>query len=349
VSLNSQLDAGRLRRLTTWWRGRDADASRSGVVELFRAAAASELLSPPLPVAGRTASRWAELAWWGTTELSLARLVEGHTDAVAILAELDGPPVPATTTSAVWAAEPPGAGVDAKPSADGWELAGTKAWCSGASICDTALLTATAPDGPRLLLADLHAPGVTRPPRRWHGAGMAASDTETVDFAAVPALAVGGPGAYLDRPGFWIGGIGVAAVWFGGAAAVARPLRAAAADGRAGPHALAHLGRVSVLLSSSEALLLQAARTVDDAPAADHERLAHTVRSAVADAAAEVIDRVGRALGPGPLATDAEHAQRVADLTVYLRQHHAERDLARLGELDGADAADASDTADGAS
>jgi hypothetical protein len=45
---------------------------------------------------------------------------------------------------------------------------------------------------------------------------------------------------------------------------------------------------------------------------------------------------VGRALGPAPLATDREHAQRVADLTVYLRQHHAERDLARLGELDGA-------------
>jgi hypothetical protein len=37
---------------------------------------------------------------------------------------------------------------------------------------------------------------------------------------------------------------------------------------------------------------------------------------------------------------DEEHARRVADLQVYVRQHHAERDSARLGGLlrDGEDA-----------
>ena len=30
---------------------------------------------------------------------------------------------------------------------------------------------------------------------------------------------------------------------------------------------------------------------------------------------------------------DPVHAARVADLTLYLRQHHAERDLAALGRL----------------
>ena len=39
-----------------------------------------------------------------------------------------------------------------------------------------------------------------------------------------------------------------------------------------------------------------------------------------------------RALGAGPLSHDAAHSRAVADLTVYLRQHHAEKDLARLGE-----------------
>jgi alkylation response protein AidB-like acyl-CoA dehydrogenase len=38
-------------------------------------------------------------------------------------------------------------------------------------------------------------------------------------------------------------------------------------------------------------------------------------------------------LGPRPLATDATHSRRVTDLTVYLRQSHAERDLAVLGNL----------------
>jgi hypothetical protein len=43
------------------------------------------------------------------------------------------------------------------------------------------------------------------------------------------------------------------------------------------------------------------------------------------------MNRVGRALGAGPLGHDEAHSRRVADLTVYLRQHHAERDLAEIG------------------
>ncbi|HSP36725.1 MAG TPA: acyl-CoA dehydrogenase [Frankiaceae bacterium] len=327
--------------LRRWWQAQrrsDAapdQASPETVARTFHAAVRDGILEMPLPGSGQTSQRWAQLSWWGGTDLSVARLVEGHVDAVAILAELAGPALPAGTSSAVWAAEPPGAGVEAKPTGDGWDLSGTKAWCSGASSCDTALLTATTPAGSQLFVVDLGADGIVRQPRSWRNAGMAASDTESVEFAVVPATAVGPPGSYLSRPGFWIGGIGVAAVWWGGAAAVARPLRAAAAADRAGPHALAHLGRIRTLLDSCAALLESAAQAVDREPRADHEALAVSVRSAVADAASEVLDRVGRALGPAPLAAAGEHAQRVADLTVYLRQHHAERDLARLGELDG--------------
>ena len=39
------------------------------------------------------------------------------------------------------------------------------------------------------------------------------------------------------------------------------------------------------------------------------------------------VSRTGRGLGPGPLCHDGGHAQRVADLTTYIRQSHAERDL----------------------
>jgi hypothetical protein len=45
-----------------------------------------------------------------------------------------------------------------------------------------------------------------------------------------------------------------------------------------------------------------------------------------------VLRRTGRALGAGPLSHDKEHSRAVADLTVYLRQHHAEHGFARLGE-----------------
>ncbi len=57
------------------------------------------------------------------------------------------------------------------------------------------------------------------------------------------------------------------------------------------------------------------------------------VRAAVERSATETLERVGRALGAGPLCHDRAHARRVADLTVYLRQSHAESDLEALGRL----------------
>ena len=65
------------------------------------------------------------------------------------------------------------------------------------------------------------------------------------------------------------------------------------------------------------------------------ELLARRVRAVVEHAVDEAITRTGRALGAGPLCQDGRHAQRVADLTVYVRQSHAERDLAELGRLAG--------------
>jgi hypothetical protein len=58
---------------------------------------------------------------------------------------------------------------------------------------------------------------------------------------------------------------------------------------------------------------------------------AKRVRATVARACEDVLTRAGHALGPAPLARDARHAKRVADLQLYLRQQHAERDDASLG------------------
>ncbi len=48
--------------------------------------------------------------------------------------------------------------------------------------------------------------------------------------------------------------------------------------------------------------------------------------------AREVLDRVPRMLGAGPLSQDERLARALADLGIYLRQHHGERDHAALGE-----------------
>jgi hypothetical protein len=154
-------------------------------------------------------------------------------------------------------------------------------------------------------------------------------------FTDLPAQEVGGPGAYVRRPGFAHGGIGVAACWYGGAVAASRVLREAAAL-RAEPHTDAHLGAVDVQLYAAGVLLAQAAAEIDLDPSDERggARLrAMRVRAFVESACAAVLDHVGRATGAGPLCHDARHARNAADLAVYIRQHHAERDLAGLGAL----------------
>jgi hypothetical protein len=102
------------------------------------------------------------------------------------------------------------------------------------------------------------------------------------------------------------------------------------------PHALAHLGAVEVALSSAREALERAAWEIDADPLDRKQQAAMRalrVRSLVAEVAGEVLDRTGRALGAGPLSRDEAHSRRFADLTVYLRQHHAERELAALGAM----------------
>ena len=46
-----------------------------------------------------------------------------------------------------------------------------------------------------------------------------------------------------------------------------------------------------------------------------------------------VMDRVGLALGAAPFCKDPEFAQRIADLTVFIRQTHGAFDLEQIGQL----------------
>jgi hypothetical protein len=57
------------------------------------------------------------------------------------------------------------------------------------------------------------------------------------------------------------------------------------------------------------------------------------VRATVERGCDEVLARTGRATGAAPLCQDEAHGRRVADLTAYLRQSHAEADLAAAGAL----------------
>ena len=314
--------------------GEGTPAAWQRTAAAFVSAVESGALDVPPPGSGFTKERWAAFADLAADDLSLARLGEGHADAVAILAELGGPPPLPASRWGVWAANPPGPNVTVSRRGGTWVLNGTKQYCSGARVCTHALVTARFDDEERLFA--VAAEGLEPRAGSWPATGMAGSDTLDIGFPGVTGEPVGPPGGYTSRPGFSHGGAGVAACWYGGARGVARALLRAAAKRDIGPHALAHLGAVDIALHTARAALGRAAEEIDADPGdrgGEGPVRALRVRALIEAAAADVLARTGRALGAGPLSHDEAHSRAVADLTVYLRQHHAERDLARLGAL----------------
>lgn len=278
---------------------------------------------------GQTRQLWELLATTASADLTVARVLDPHLDALGIRAQAGLDPDPSHTWG-VYAAEGPGSKVTATSSPDGWHLTGAKPWCSLAGHLDRALITAHTGDSRRLFEIDLRHDGVTVTEGEWFARGLAEVTSSGIELTGVPAEPVGGDGWYLTRAGFAWGGMGVAAVWFGGAVALARSLKIALDKREPDQIGVMILGEVDVLLHSCRTVLAAAAASVD-AGAEHPDVLAQRVRSTVSSAAERISTIVGHALGPAPLAMNEDHARRVADLQLYLRQDHAERDLARLG------------------
>jgi len=311
----------------------DTAGDAGNPAEVFRRLVGEGLDRLPLAGYGKTIGRWRALAAVAAHDLSLAKLFEGHTDALAILDELhELPPEPGTRWS-VWAAESPRATTTiTRQDGQHVRLAGRKAWCSGADAVDHALVTAALETGGSVLVAiDLQQPGIAIQPEVWKAVGMGPSASVDVVLDDAPGWIVGGEGEYVSRPGFWHGGAGIAACWFGAAEAIGGSVRERL-DRHADAHARAHLGAIAVALHGAAALLRDAAHTIDRDPRADARPLALRVRAGVEAAATAVLSHAGRALGATPFCLNARFARHAADLPVFMRQSQAERDLAALGD-----------------
>jgi hypothetical protein len=191
---------------------------------------------------------------------------------------------------------------------------------------------------PQLVAVSLKQPGVQVAEGGWNAVGMAATASVEVSFEAAGARCVGGPLAYLERPGFWHGAAGIAACWYGAASRLASYLHHGHTDD---PHAMAHLGAVDAALAGAAGALRECAGWIDDNPDACAELGARRVRAQVEGAVEAVQWHVGHALGATPFCRDQHFAQLAADLPVFLRQSHGERDLAFLGLRLTAQAAEA--------
>lgn len=308
----------------------------------------------PLPGHGQTLARWRLFAGIAATHGAVAiKLFEAHADALAILAEVSQARPAPDTQWAVWAAEPPDARVHVRPTSGAATLAhtrglaarsgiangrparlnGRKAWCSGARDVSHALVTCHDDDNGTLMAAiDVRGPGATVTTEGWHAVGMSQTFSGDVLLEDCPALLIGGDRAYLDRPGFWHGGAGIAACWYGAVLPFEQAVRQAV-HRHGDAHAAAHLGAIDGDLRGALALLRETAAWIDAHPDADAYVPAMRLRGAVEAAVLRVMQRAGNVLGAGPLCRNARLAALFADLPVLLRQSHAERDLAKLGNV----------------
>ena len=328
---------------------RSAVGDVPALLELAKAAAEAA----PKPGEGRTAFLWEILASVTAVDVAAGRAIEPHLDASAILAQAAGhaavegwecPDFDGVHFDGAWgvfAAEAAGLRLEAKPADGCFLLQGSKPWCSLAAQLDHAVVTAHLDDGGRAAFAvDLHAPGVSFADPEWTSRGLREIPSGTVHFDAVPAVPLGDAGWYYRRPGFAWGGMGVAACWLGGAVAVARGFKESlitAADGGREPDqlALAHLGEIDRTLTALAGYLARTAAGIDagglSGAGAWSEAL--RVRGNVATAVERIQTLVSQNLGPGPLAFDPVYGKRMADLSLYIRQHHGMRDDAQLGAL----------------
>jgi len=277
-------------------------------------------------------------------DMGVARILDGHCNAVERLRVLAPPDLAATELATiaagrlragVWGADPaPGEGDPAR--LDGAVLRGTKTFCSGAGGLHRALVLVGAMDGPPLsVYADLTAPGTVEVDRGWfRGAGMRSSASHRVVLHGAPVLAVlGEPGSLAAQPWFARDAVRTAATWAGAADAAADDAIAhlAARPATGDLEALA-AGRIRTWQHGLGLWLEDAARALDGEP--DPAAAAHVsarTRAAVADAARAILDEGERATGSRPGVTGAPLDRAARDLRLFLRQHRLEPIVARAG------------------
>lgn len=271
----------------------------------------------------------------GHASLALGRIVEGHVNALRLIARYGTPARMAQAAQAVhdgalfgvWVTDgtPP---LAMQPGHDGIVLHGSKAFASGVGHVTHALVTAATPAGDvRMLVVDVtDAARVQRAPDGL--AGMRGAGTGRYDFtgmAVQESCMVGQAGDYLCQPEFSAGAWRAMAVALGGIERLAHVLRTQlAARGRAqAPAQLARIGHALIAVETAFMWTRRAAtlaETPDPHAPGDIAATVNLARLAVERAGLEVIELVQRGLGLSAFVRANVAERLLRDLATYLRQ-----------------------------
>jgi alkylation response protein AidB-like acyl-CoA dehydrogenase len=269
----------------------------------------------------------------GAADLSIARLFEGHVNAISLVArygtreQIDrlAQDIQRGELTGVWGAED-AVGLKRNRRGDGWRLEGRKILASGAGFVKRPLITVKSEEGAIMYLLNL-AGDESVDISSWQPLGMRSTATGTVDFTGIGVTLddqIGSPGDYLQQPFFSGGAWRFCATQIGAIERLVELYQAhLLARGRGqDPYQLERLAQCTVAVGTALFWVEEAARRFADE---SFERegvvaFANLTRMVTERAALDVMERIQR--GVGLTAFIQPHpAERICrDLSTYLRQ-----------------------------
>lgn len=269
----------------------------------------------------------------GAADLSLARLFEGHANAVMLVSRYGNDTQIASfaedvrkgALSGVWGAED-AVGLRRDRRAHCWALDGDKIFASGAGFIERPLITVGSPEGQLLYLLALK-PGERSDTTSWVPLGMKATASGRVNLTGIivgPTEQIGFPGDFMRQPFFSAGAWRFCAAQLGAmerlATLFAEQLQARGRDGD--PYQLERVAQCAAACGTALFWIEEAARRFGDESLEPSSvvAFANLTRMVTERAALDVLERVQRGVGlPGFMRTNP--IERISrDLSTYLRQ-----------------------------
>jgi alkylation response protein AidB-like acyl-CoA dehydrogenase len=293
----------------------------------------------------------------GKGNLSVGRIYEGHVNGLQLIQTFANPDqvehfahnARGQKIFGVWNAEASD-GLKFRPLGDRkYELIGSKTFCSGAGYVLRPLVGGTLPDGQhQLCVVPMEQVKTQIDSSWWTATGMRASVSYKVDFSGVvldDSWFIGNPNDYHREPWLTLGVVRFAAVQLGGAEGLVESTRNFLRKlGRTtDPYQVARLGQMALAVESGRLWLESAAEKArafapifggDAAAKQTVPKLtvyANLVRTAIEQAAMEVMKNAERCVGTRGLLPPEPAERIIRDLRLYLRQPCFDAALAAVG------------------
>ena len=281
----------------------------------------------------------------GRANLSVARLFEGHLNAIKLLVLYGSPPLREDIFAeireglllGVWGADDPDAPLRAETENDAVKLSGAKRFASGLGLVGKAVVTAAGADGPQLLLVPT-SNSERADPATWRMGGMRATQSGRYDLTGLKVgtkSLLGEPGDYLREPHFEGGIWRYCAAHLGAAEGIYEDMRdMLARQGRDGdPHQQRRIAGGAVAVETARLWLLRAATEVEaDNALADKAALSLLAREVTDRNCRTVMEQAESALGMAAHVEGSRIERACRDLRLFLKQAAPDAKLARAAE-----------------